>query len=71
MLNSQDDLPEIRQTIEQIGNVDPEKVMLMPQAVTRAELIEKSTIVAELCKQSGFRFCNRLQILLWDNNRAT
>jgi len=70
VVDCEDDLPEIRQTIEQIGNVEPEKIMLMPQASTRAELIEKSPVVAELCKQSGYTFCSRLQILLWDNRRG-
>ncbi len=70
VVDSQDDLPEIQQTTEQIGNVDPEKVMLMPQAVTRVELIEKSPMVADLCKRTGYTFCNRLQILLWDNQRG-
>lgn len=70
VVDSQDDLPEIRQTIEQIGNVDPEKVMLMPQAGTRVELIEKSPMVADLCKRTGYTFCNRLHILLWDNQRG-
>ena len=61
-----DDLSEIQQTIEEIGNVDSKKVMLMPQAVTRDELLAKSPMVAELCKQTGFAFCQRLQILLWN-----
>ena len=70
VVDSQDDLPEIQQTIEQVGNVDPEKVMLMPQARTRDELLEKSPMVADLCKRTGYTFCNRLQILLWDNQRG-
>jgi len=65
-----DDLPEIRQTIEQIGNIDSKKVMLMPQAVTRDELLAKSPMVADLCKQTGFVFCQRLHILLWNNKRG-
>ncbi len=70
VVDSQADLPEIQQTIEEIGNIDLEKVMLMPQAGTRDELLEKSEMVAELCKQTSFAFCQRLQILLWDNERG-
>lgn len=70
VVDSPDDLLEIQQTIEEIGNVDPEKVILMPQATTREELLEKSPMVAELCQQSGFVFGQRLQILLWDNKRC-
>jgi len=71
VVDSPDDLPEIQETIDEIGNVDSRKVMLMPQAVTRDELLAKSPMVAELCKQTGFAFCQRLQILLWNNKRGT
>ncbi len=70
VVDSQDDLSEIQQTIEKIGNVNKEKVMLMPQAATRDELLAKSPMVADMCKQTGFAFCQRLQILLWNNKRG-
>nr|NIO82445.1 hypothetical protein [Candidatus Aminicenantes bacterium]NIQ68310.1 hypothetical protein [Candidatus Aminicenantes bacterium]NIT24353.1 hypothetical protein [Candidatus Aminicenantes bacterium] len=62
--------PEIQQTIEKIGNVNPEKVMLMPQAATRDELLAKSPMVAEMCKQTGYAFSQRLQVLLWNNQKG-
>jgi 7-carboxy-7-deazaguanine synthase len=71
VVDSEADLPEIKQTIEEIGNVDSAQVMLMPQAATRDELLAKSPMVAELCKKSGFAFCQRLQILLWNNQKGT
>jgi len=71
VVDSQDDLAEIQQTIEKLGNVDSEKVMLMPQAAIRDELLAKSPMVAEVCKQTGFTFCQRLQLLLWNNKRGT
>jgi len=65
------DLEEVRQTIEDIGSVRSENVMLMPQARTRDELLAKSLVVAEMCKTTGFAFCQRLHILLWNGQRAT
>jgi hypothetical protein len=44
--------------------------MLMPQAATRQELLDKSPMVAELCKQTGFSFSQRLQVLLWNNQKG-
>ncbi len=70
VVDSQADLPEIQQTIEEIGNVDSEKVMLMPQAKTQDELLAKSPMVADMCKRTGFVFGQRLHILLWDGERA-
>ena len=70
VVDSQDDLSEIQQIIEQIGKVDSKRVMLMPQARTREELLAKSPMVAEMCKQTGFAFGQRLQLLLWNNQRG-
>ena len=70
VLDSEEDLPEIQQTIAEIGNVEPQKVMLMPQAVTRDELLAKSPMVADLCKKTGYAFCQRLQVMLWNNQRG-
>ncbi len=70
VVDSADDLPEIRQAIKSLGQVAPERVMLMPQAMTRKELLAKSPIVAELCKSTGYVFCQRLQILLYDGARG-
>ncbi|MHC4573083.1 MAG: 7-carboxy-7-deazaguanine synthase QueE [Planctomycetota bacterium] len=69
VIDSPDDLHEIQQTIEEIGNVDLENVMLMPQARTRDELLARSPMVAEVCERTGFTFCQRLQIMLWNNER--
>ena len=71
VVDSQKDLEEVNRILKKIGNVNLEKVMLMPQAVTRDELLAKSPMVAEMCKRTGFTFCQRLQILLWDNERGT
>jgi 7-carboxy-7-deazaguanine synthase len=80
VVDSPDDLPEILQAVpafgdvspggESLGNVDPTRIMLMPQAKTRDELIAKSPMVAELCAKTGFTFCSRLQILLYDGERG-
>jgi len=70
VVDSEADLPEIEQTISKLGNVDLQKVMLMPQAATRNELLANSPMVADLCKRTGFTFCQRLHVLLWDNQRG-
>jgi 7-carboxy-7-deazaguanine synthase len=64
------DLPEIQKAIASLGNVDPARVLLMPQARTRDELLARSPVVAELCKQTGYTFCTRLQILLFDGQKG-
>ncbi len=70
VVDSENDLTEIKDLLEKIPNVDSSKVMLMPQASTTEELLAKSPVVAELCKNTGFAFSNRLHILLWNNKRG-
>jgi 7-carboxy-7-deazaguanine synthase len=64
------DLPEIEEILKKLPNADRQRVMLMPQAATRQELLAKSTMVAELCKRTGYAFSQRLQIMLWDNQKG-
>ena len=71
VVDSQDDIAEIQETLGRLGNVDAQKVMLMPQAATRDELLSRSPMVADLCKSTGFAFSPRLQVLLWDNKGGT
>ncbi len=70
VVDSADDLPEIKKTVEQLGGVPAEKVMLMPQAKTREEYISKTPMVAQMCRETGYRFCQRLHILLYDGQRG-
>jgi hypothetical protein len=69
-VDSADDLTEIQETLKKIGGVSAEKVMLMPQAKTRDELIAKSPMVAKMCEETGYVFCQRLQILLYNGVRG-
>ena len=70
VVDSVNDVPEIQEVIEQTGNIDPTMVMLMPQASTKDELTSRSSVVAEICRSTGFAFSQRLHILLWDSQKG-
>jgi 7-carboxy-7-deazaguanine synthase len=70
VVDSVNDLTEIQDVLDKIGNIDTGKVMLMPQAATRDELLAKSPMIADMCKLVGFAFSQRLQVLLWNNERG-
>jgi 7-carboxy-7-deazaguanine synthase len=70
VIDSEDDLIEAQGLIEEIGNVNAAKVMLMPQASDKETLLGKSPMVADMCSRTGFTFCQRLHILLWGNTRG-
>ncbi|MBN1975318.1 MAG: 7-carboxy-7-deazaguanine synthase QueE [Sedimentisphaerales bacterium] len=70
VIENESDMQEIEEILKRLGNINYEKVMLMPQAVTREELLQKSLMAAELCKRTGLAFSQRLQVLLWNNQKG-
>jgi 7-carboxy-7-deazaguanine synthase len=70
VVRSPADAGKVRGILASLVGVDPAKVMLMPQAQTREELQENSAMVAQMCLENGWVFCNRLQILLWSTQRG-
>lgn len=65
------DLREIDELLGRIGDVDPGHVLLMPEGVTARELDARAGWVADVCKERGFRFCDRLHIRLFGNRAGT
>lgn len=70
VVDSPHDLNEIADCIERLGEVDPERVYLMPQASRRDAYIEKSQWLAEYCLQTGFLFSPRLHVMLYDGQKG-
>lgn len=68
--DSPGDLDEIADVLDKLGEVDPYRVYLMPQATRTEEYLEKSRWLVEYCKQAGFSFSPRLHIMLWGNQRG-
>lgn len=71
VIDRPDDLAEVLDLLTQLPPVRPDRVLLMPQGVTREALAERGPWLAELCKQYGFRYCPRLHIELYGNTRGT
>ena len=70
VVESPQDMDGIQVMLRELGPVEAERVMLMPQAATAEELQGRSAMVAELCKQTGLRFGQRLHIQLWGARRG-
>ncbi len=71
VVEAPDDIGEVRRALTELGEWAPERVLLMPQAATTEELLRRSPMVAEACKQTGLRFGPRLHIQLWGQRRGT
>ena len=47
-----------------------QRVLLMPEGRTVAELDHNAPWLADICRDRGFRFCDRLHIRLWGDRRG-
>ncbi len=63
------DLPEIIQMQDELA-APPQRIILMPEGVTRQVVTERGLWLAELCKRHGFRYSPRLHIDLWGDKRG-
>ena len=53
------------QTIAEEMEIPDEQMSLMPAGQTRDDLVETYPVVAEACKENGWRFSPRLQVTTW------
>jgi 7-carboxy-7-deazaguanine synthase len=66
------DVEEIEGLLAQIGlPLPPHKVQLMPQGIDLGTIRGRHESLIDLCKQRGYRYCNRLHIELFGNTRGT
>jgi 7-carboxy-7-deazaguanine synthase len=71
VVEREEDFDEIREVLDKLENVNPTRVLIMPQGTTKTELSEKARWIVELCKKNGFGFTPRLHIELFGNRRGT
>jgi 7-carboxy-7-deazaguanine synthase len=65
------DMQEINDLLSQLRGWQPGDVQLMPEGTDPATLASRATWLADLCKQTGHRFCPRLHVALYGNRRGT
>jgi 7-carboxy-7-deazaguanine synthase len=61
-----EDVMEIKADFAIVVKNFPNKLYLMPACETREELEKNAFWVVEICKNMGWRFCNRLQIAIYN-----
>jgi len=70
VVDTPDDLPEIEAFLAAHKGVSQSRVFLMPQAVDEMTMDTKRKWITEYCDQKGFRYCPRMQILWYGNQRG-
>ena len=72
VVQSEDELGEIEQFVRETGvDVPPHKILLMPEGRDPAVLGTRGETLVEVCKRTGYRYCERLHIRLFGNVRGT
>lgn len=65
-----DDLKEIKE-IQRKLHLPPNRIFLMPEGITRDEIIEHGPAVNDLCMENGYRYSPREHVILYNNKRKT
>lgn len=68
VVSTEENLQEILTFIKQ-HQLPHDKILLMPEGITKQSLQEKTPWLVEICKQHNFRFTPRLHINIWGNKR--
>ena len=69
VVSSEKDIPEIASVIAETG-ADTDRVLLMPEGTQPEVLRERSRWLAGLCKDLKYRFCPRIHIQIWGDQRG-
>jgi len=71
VVSAASDLDEIHRLLAQLKHWQPADVLLMPEGIDVTTLGSRAGWISDVCKQTGFRFCPRLHVLLYGNTRGT
>ncbi len=69
VVSSPSDLAEIKM-LQTRYRLPPQRILLMPEGRTSSELDRTAPQLAELCRELGFRFGDRLHIRLWGDRQG-
>lgn len=69
VFQSETDLTEINELVRTLS-APADSVLLMPEGTTPALMRERGLILAEVCKQTGYRMSPRLHVDLWGDRRG-
>lgn len=68
VIRRKDDFADTEAVIQKY-NLPADKIFLMPEGVTRDEVLRKHQFIADFCATQGYNFSTRLHILNWGNER--
>jgi 7-carboxy-7-deazaguanine synthase len=71
VIASRQDLYDMRQLLDALPQtLPPEQVLLMPRGHSVEQMNQQTELLVQACKQFGYRYCRRLQLDLFGNQRG-
>jgi 7-carboxy-7-deazaguanine synthase len=71
VVESPDDIDEIKDYLRELNAAKPERVLLMPQGTTTDQLERRAQWLIPVCEEHGFIYCPRRHIEWYGNKRGT
>ncbi|WP_425397701.1 7-carboxy-7-deazaguanine synthase QueE [Aeoliella sp.] len=71
VVDTPDDLTEVDEYLAELGPVEGDRVLLMPQGTEQPELDRRETWLRPYCQEQGYVFCPRKQIEWYGGVRGT
>lgn len=72
VVSAAEDIEEIESLLKMVDrDIPPHKVLLMPEGISVGAIRGRDETLIDLCKQRGYRYCNRLHVELFGNTRGT
>jgi 7-carboxy-7-deazaguanine synthase len=72
VISSGTDVEEIQSLVRELDRkIPPSRILLMPEGTSVEAIRGRDETLIEICKQHGYRYCNRLHIELFGHTRAT
>ena len=66
VIEDEQDLPEIEEILTDLC-VPRDKVWLMPQGITKEEVLNRQESIVNLCINTGYNYSDRLHTRLWSD----
>ena len=71
VINTQKEIDDVIQYAAEFPKLTNDKIWLMPQAITKEELLKKEAWLKPLAEQHNFQYSSRLQIIQFGNKPGT
>ena len=71
VIDSPEELPEVESLLSEFNDIDPERILLMPQGTTIEEIDKRAKWLRPHCHSQGYTYCPRKQIEWFGAARGT